>query len=100
MLKGGKMTKTIYKYTVAYDDIFVLDLPMGAEVLTVQVQYESPYLWALVNTEEQTEKRYFRLAGTGHPIVYDMGKEYSYINSFQLNNGDLVFHLFEILDGI
>ena len=91
------MTKTIYKYPVVADDIFVLDLPNGAEVLTVQIQYKEPQLWVLLDPSAPKKERAFRLAGTGHPITYDAGQNYSYINSFQLQDGNLVFHLFEIL---
>jgi len=91
------MTKTIFKYPVVVADTFVLNLPKGAETLTVQIQHKEPQLWVLLDPNAPKEERFFRLAGTGHPITYDMGREYKYINSFQLDNGNLVFHLFEIL---
>ncbi len=90
-----KMIKRIFKYTIRADDRFEIEMPKDAEILTVQTQYDQPQLWALVNPDAPREKRVFRLAGTGHPINFDMGSEYKYINSFQLNDGALVFHLFE-----
>ena len=95
------MIKKVFKYSITPNDIIEIDLPKGAEILTVQSQYDQPQLWVLVDPDAQTEKRYFRLAGTGHPIHYDMGdmgSEYKYINSFQMNDGQLVFHLFEITE--
>ena len=60
------MTKTIYKYPVVLDDIFVLNLPKNAQILTVQTQYEKPYLWVLLDPNAPKVERAFRLAGTGH----------------------------------
>jgi len=91
------MQKIIYKYTIAMDDIFVINLPEQAEILTVQVQHGTPQLWALIDPTKQKKEHVFRLAGTGHPIVYNGDEQYNYINSFQLHNGNLIFHLFEIL---
>jgi hypothetical protein len=86
--------QTVYKYGIPLEDYFDLELPKNAQILTVQVQYEEPYIWALVNNELSTEKRKFRLAGTGHPI---RDKELKYIGSFQLENGRFVGHLFEVV---
>jgi len=91
------MNKKVFKYVLRMDDKITLNLPKGAEVLTVQTQYDQPCLWALVDPFAMKEKRIFRLAGTGHPIVFDMDSDYKYINTFQMNGGLLIFHLFEIL---
>lgn len=84
--------KTIYKYPVPLTDDFTLDLPKGAKVLTVQMQHGEPQLWVLVDPENYTVKRSFRLVGTGHSVP-TVG--IWYINTFQLDNGSVVFHLFE-----
>lgn len=55
-------------------------------------------VWALVNPEEPTERRPFRLAGTGHPIDYE-ADDLRFVGSFQLDGGTLIFHLFEIVTG-
>ena len=89
-------TRRVFKYSCDLDDKFTLSLPVGAEILTVQAQHGMPILWALVDPKQPLEERYFRLAGTGHPIMYDMGSEYNYIGTFQLHGGSLIFHLFEM----
>jgi hypothetical protein len=86
--------QTVYKYPIEMHDNFLVELPIGAYVLTVQVQHGTPYIWALVDTESPTELRPFRLLGTGHPIEQPLTR---YIGTFQLNGGALVFHLFECL---
>ncbi|GAJ02446.1 unnamed protein product, partial [marine sediment metagenome] len=42
------------------------------------------------------ETRYFRLSGTGHPLGEDYLRIIDYIGTFQMENGALMFHLFEI----
>ncbi len=41
--------KRVYKYELKVDDVTELQLPSGAEILTVQVQYGIPCLWALID---------------------------------------------------
>lgn len=84
--------KRVYKYPVPIDDNFDLELPVGAEVLSAQAQHGFPFLWALVDDEVATEKRQFRLVGTGHPIL-ESGL--TFIDTIQLKDGGFIVHLFE-----
>ncbi len=43
------MTKNIFKYTLHLNDSIKIKMPVGAEILTVQLQYGKPQLWALVD---------------------------------------------------
>jgi len=91
--------QTIYKYPVPVADYFTLAMPPGARLLTVQVQHEQPQMWALVDANASfTEDRHFRLSGTSHPIQEERDS-LVWIGTFQINQGTLVFHLFEILGG-
>jgi hypothetical protein len=85
--------KTVYKYQIPSADEFSLYLPQGAQCLSIQVQKDTPCLWALVDPEQPTEARRFRIAGTGHPIANS--NALSFLGTFQVFGGDLVFHLFE-----
>lgn len=87
--------RKIFKYDVDINDYFTLELPKRAKILTVQSQRGVPYLWILVDPEEKLMKRTFRVAGIGH-IIDEPDEKLNYINTFQLYNGDLVFHLFEV----
>ena len=60
--------KKIFKYAIPIADEFELELPKGAEILTFQIQYEQPVIWAIVDPDSEKEKRYFDLYGTGHPM--------------------------------
>lgn len=86
---------TIYKYPIPVEDKFTLALPVGADVLTVQVQHDEVYLWARVNTENPAEPRHFRMFGTGHLMPEWFPWPMKHIGTFQLEGGSLVFHLFE-----
>jgi len=84
--------KSIWKFPIDLLDRQEISLPSDARILCVQTQSGLPFMWAKVDTEAQKEKRTFRLIGTGHPIEDD---SLSYIGTFQIYNGSLVFHLFE-----
>lgn len=89
------MEKTIYKYPLSADDPQIITMPQNAQILCVQVQREIPCIWALVNPEESGVEREFVIHGTGHPIKDT--SHYHYIDTFQLQNGALVFHVFEVV---
>jgi len=91
------MEKTIWKFELSIKDNQKIEMPIGAEILTAQVQKEILCLWALVNSTSEKEIRYFEIFGTGHPVNYDMGTNRKYIGTYQLQDGSLVFHVFEYI---
>lgn len=99
-LRTGKWMRTVWKFPIDPSDVIEVDMPEGAHVLTVQTQGDQVCMWALVNPDRPTERRFFRMAGTGHPIDEELGA-LIWIGTFQLHGGRLVFHLFELtgLDG-
>lgn len=88
------MKKSIWKYLIGPGN-GTISMPKEAEILTVQMQGEFPCIWAMVNPESEKEDRSFEIFGTGEGIPSDIGAERKYIGTFQLNEGQLVFHLFE-----
>jgi hypothetical protein len=88
-----KAMQTIYKYPLLILDEQELEMPMGAGLMTVQMQRGQPCLWVLVDTRNTMEKRKVLIRGTGHPAT-DVGR---YIATFQMKGGELVFHAFEPL---
>ncbi len=90
------MHKIIYKYPLEVTDVQNISLPVGAEILTIQTQNEIPCLWALVDPNGiEKESKTIEIFGTGHPVGYDMGVSRKYISTFQLRDGQLIFHAFE-----
>jgi len=90
------MARAVWKYPIPKQREFVVSMPTGAQGLCVQVQLDSPCLWALVDTGAPLEERRFLLAGTGEDILVAPGL-LRYIGTFQLRGGTLMFHLFEQL---
>ena len=81
----------VWKSPLEVTDSQVLELPAGAQLLSVQVQHGSPQIWALVDPSLYTEPRQIRIVGTGHSAA-DVGR---FIDTFQVQGGSLVFHVFE-----
>lgn len=83
---------TIWKYELEVTDKQWVNMPEGAKILTVQIQNGRPCLWAIVNPKNKPEERVIETYGTGNPF-----KEFerSYIGTYQLQGGSLVFHVFE-----
>jgi len=88
----GEIMKSIWKFPIEITDKQKVFMPRTAKILSVQVQRETPYIWALVDTEEQISERTLIIHGTGHPCVCDASE---FVGTFQVADGSLVFHLFE-----
>lgn len=87
--------RTVWKYEIPGTDRFTLELPKGARLLSIQPQGNQVCLWALVDPAQPKEARLFRLAGTGHPI--EELDRLTFVATFQIHGGALVFHVFEYL---
>jgi hypothetical protein len=85
--------KTILRWTLSPGSTD-LHMPAGAKVLTVQMQGDSPQLWALVDAETPREWRAFDVYGTGNPLPDNPGM---YVATFQRHGTDLAWHVFEAL---
>ena len=85
---------TIWKFDFEVTDYIEIEMPKDAKILSVQIQHEKPCIWAGVIAGNDTEKRKFRIFGTGHPIAMN-ANGLKFIGTFQLMNGNFVGHLFE-----
>lgn len=79
--------KTIWKYKVDSK----VEMPKGAEVLTVQLQGEMLVMWALVDPEQERETRSFSIVYAREHARVDAS---CYIGTAQTSNG-LEWHVFE-----
>lgn len=84
--------KTIWKYEIKEE--CAIEMPVGAELLTLREQGDAICLWALVDPYAPVEMRRFSVFGTGHSFD-ETGLHF--IGSAHLQNGSFVFHVFEIL---
>lgn len=83
--------KTIWKYTLQPE--CTLDMPKGADVLSVREQGEDICLWALVDPSAEKEQRQFVAFGTGHDVP---DRNMKFIGTAHLHDSSLVFHVFEL----
>ncbi len=81
----------IWKYTIQGPRV-TLEMPQGAKILSLQVQNNQPKIWALVDTYQPNVSRTFRAIPTGSEFD---AAGLTYIGTFQIDDGWLVFHLFE-----
>lgn len=93
------MAKTIWKYPIRIVDQQVLELPVGAEPLSVAMQHGDACLWALVDPQPELKKKQVTVfvRGTGHPMGPAEGARF--IGTVLMLRGDLVFHIF-VKDGV
>lgn len=71
-----------------------IPMPMGAKILCVQRQGNTPTLWAEVETRAPTEARYFLLVGTGQNL--DLSRGPRYVGTVLLDyDGGTVLHVYE-----
>ncbi len=82
--------KTIYKYTVTGLQNKI-KMPKGASILSVNMQGADCCMWALVDTEMETEEREFEIVGTGWQIYDSM----SYVGTCFAKDG-FVWHIVEL----
>jgi hypothetical protein len=97
--EGGEIAMMIWKYPVQPGE-FVHEMPEGAAILTVQAQGPNrqfnepvPMMWALVDPSRPRRPRRFVTFATGESIPDT--DELRYIATFQLRDGELIFHVFE-----
>ncbi len=85
--------KKIFKYPIELAAIQTVELPKGAEILSVQFQREDLCLWAKVTEEAPRQNRTIVIYGTGHAIAEDAGDKF--IATVQQHGGNFVWHVFE-----
>lgn len=89
------MSLTIWKFPLALERAQDIEMPAGAEILSIGNQRETICLWARVETEKTNkETRRFVIVGTGHGAPDAVGSKL--IGVVMMQGGDLIFHVFEI----
>jgi hypothetical protein len=87
------MAKVIYKYPLTINTNQFLNLPKGAKILTVQLQSNIPYIWALVDPKEETGEVPIYMVGTD--ISFPNPVSLEYIGTVQIVEREVtVWHIF------
>lgn len=84
--------RKIHKYILQTIDEQLISMPIGAKILTVQVQHKTPCLWVEVDTSKVTKLVTIYTHGAGHE-VHEMASKY--IGTYQLQGGTFVFHVYQ-----
>jgi len=85
--------KKVYKYRLDVTDEQFIELPKGAEILSVAEQRDDVVLYVLIDTTvTETEPRTIYVHGTGHNVF---GENLRFIGTVKLYEGSLMFHVFE-----
>lgn len=94
--KVQDMNKIIFKYPLKIKSEQIIEMPLGYQILTVQIQGEVPYLWVIVDkNEKQIIDCKIRIVGTGYCFDNHL---LDYIGTFQLSSfkisNNYVWHVF------
>jgi hypothetical protein len=87
------MTWTIWKASLQVQDMQVVDMPRGAQILYVREQGGVPCVWFWCDTKQPKEPRLIATIGTGHDAP--IPGEGRYLGSYFVRDGQYVFHVFE-----
>lgn len=88
------MTATVWKYALdAPGVVTTLQMPKGAEALSVGLQYPDLCLWARVSPEAEKEDRRFIAIGTGRFDDVELG---AFVG--RVTQGRFEWHIFEVAD--
>jgi len=81
----------IYKYNLQFTDFQQVIMPIGAMILSVEMQGNLICIWAMVDqSQTKTERRGIEIFGTGQPMS---DRERKYIGT--VLDGQFVWHVFE-----
>ena len=81
-------TKAIHKYPIEITDEQVVVATAGWQPLSVQMQRNTPCIWALVDPDAAPVQQKVYVNGTGHPVEHNA----PFLGTIQI--GPLVFHVF------
>lgn len=92
------MKYIIYKYTITPNCI--ISMPEGSRILCVKEQEDNIRLWALADpTFTVFIERRFLTVPTGSVFEVDnLTTGIEYIDTVSLENGRLIFHIFEVIN--
>ncbi|REC56978.1 hypothetical protein DRF62_02130 [Chryseobacterium piscium] len=84
---------TIYKYELQTIEQQTISMPVGSEILKLDLQFGIPCIWVKVDTNSELGDRNFFTVGTGN---YLHDGDLDFIGTYQLLDGNFVYHVFEI----
>lgn len=87
------MKKTIWKFQLEETSVQHIQMPVGHEILSLQMQNGVPCIWALVQPDRPKLPICIEIYGTGHDILPELPSEKrTFVGTYQ--TGAFVFHVF------
>lgn len=87
--------KQIWKFEIEVTGSQHITMPVGADVLCIQMQNGRPCIWVEVDPEADVKPRHLLVIGTGHTIPEaPSGRYFRYIGTVQ-SPPFFVWHLYE-----
>lgn len=83
----------IWKYPLKNKYKNIVEMPEGAKILCLKVQYKIPTIWALVNPDNPLKQRLFCLVDTDASFMWE---NYIYIDTVLSGDQTYVLHCFEL----
>ena len=80
---------SIWKFPIVRTDEQKIEMPVGAKVLSVQMQNGIPCIWAIIDTDARIESRSIAVVGTGNPCWCFT---WAFIGT--VADGDFMWHVF------
>lgn len=90
--------KTIWKYEITANETIQIKVPKESKFLTVLSQFDSVFMWCLVDTDNELETLSLKVCATGQELSKDF--DGTYLGTFFVHGGHLVFHLFDVTQRI
>jgi hypothetical protein len=87
------MEGCIWKYTLAITNLQEVEMPLGAQILSVGDQGGQLCLWALVVPQRGSSKRVIEIIGTGNPMEMYLTYPRRFIGTVLMP--PFVWHVFE-----
>ena len=87
--------KTIFKYPIETKDRQLLTIPKDFQILRVANQFNKIVIWALIDTEVETEEIEIEVHGTGNPIFDSQSTKRVYLGTALCD--PFVWHVFHRL---
>lgn len=85
--------KAVWKFDLRpYPGEDIIEMPYGALLRCVALQGGQPRLWAEIDDELMRARRVLRTIGTGQYVNGDLGE---YVGTYQLQDGDIIAHVYD-----
>ena len=85
----------IYKYPLKEQGIQYIEMPQGAVIVHVGNQFGKICLWAIVDPTAPAAKHGICIVGTG-TVFQNQNSEMQHLGTVHLQDGVVMFHVFEL----